>query len=102
MPKLLCNCGDVIDLSKIPVEGEYSFVEAKQWDEIVHHLVQIVRVADITDQEFLRERISDTLAGFGSYFYKCPHCDELIVFWQGSEKGQAYRLLDDNVMRASE
>lgn len=92
MPKLGCECGEIIDLSRIPVTGEFFFFDAAHWSEVVASLVEVTRESrGAVDVEILREKISDALAGFGEHFYRCPRCGGLLVFWENTQTAQYFK-----------
>jgi len=76
MPSLICPNGHVIDLSTVPVPGEYFCIETSRWDEVINAVVGAVSRATVAGQR-VEEAISDALAGEGRYIYACGVCGAL-------------------------
>ena len=91
MPKLRCMCGNVIDLSSVPVKEEYHYLSASEWDHAVRAILKAMVSIRGGSDETLRERISDTLAALGGEMYRCPTCERIIVFWPGDNVPTFYR-----------
>jgi hypothetical protein len=79
MPKLMCRCGEVLDLSSIPVPGQRILIREADWDQLVDALAAAAERAGTTDPALLREALSDALAGFGDEVYTCPRSGHLVV-----------------------
>lgn len=78
MPKLVCTCGNTIDLSRIPVPEEWSYLKSERWDEVVEAVTAAVLKRGSVDSVLTREAISDAMVGFASSFYLCATCGRLI------------------------
>jgi hypothetical protein len=79
VPKLACPCGEVIDLSQIPVPGEHVLISGDDWDQLVDALAVAATHAGTGDAVLLKEALSDALAGFGDDVYRCPRCGRLVL-----------------------
>jgi hypothetical protein len=79
MPKLTCPCGEVLDLSQIPVPGEQVLISEAEWDQVVDALAAAAVRVGTADPVVLKEALSDALAGFGNEVYRCPRCGRLIL-----------------------
>lgn len=79
MPNLSCPCGEIIDLSLVPVPGEHRLIPVDQLDQLIADQAAAAQRTGTTDLLLLKESLSDTLAGFGDEVYHCPRCGRLIV-----------------------
>jgi hypothetical protein len=91
MPKLICPCGHVINLSQIPVPGERVCFDGDQWDEVVKTVADTVGRSETRDPTLLAETISDTLAGFSYSIEVCPGCGRLAVPDRDGKRYRFYR-----------
>jgi len=67
MPKILCDCGQVLRYGDIPCEIEYKFISDVEYDKYEGE--------DLIDPiEFYMNMKS---------FLKCTQCDMLWVYWNG-------------------
>lgn len=65
MPKFICKCNNVIDLSGIPSKHQFLFVADAEYDKFK---------GDInTDDLYARMQI----------FIECPVCSRIHIFWNG-------------------
>lgn len=79
MPKLMCRCGEVLNLSLIPVPGQQILIREADWDQLVDALAAAAERVGTADPALLREALSDAFAGFGDEVYRCPRSGHLIV-----------------------
>lgn len=79
MPNLSCPCGEILDLSLVPVPGEHLLIPVGQLDQLIADQAAAVQRVGTSDLTQLEEALSDTLAGFGCEVYRCPNCGRLIV-----------------------
>ena len=74
MPKLLCKCGNLIDMSEIPAPDGYLLLSEQDWDQARAQATDL----DGYDVELSR--------GWQET-YLCPVCSRLIVFWSTNPLG---------------
>ncbi|MNK81800.1 hypothetical protein D3C87_1015550 [compost metagenome] len=75
MPKLKCNCGEVLRYGDIPCYIEYKFISDVEYDNFENQV----------DSEELYMKMKS--------FLKCPNCDRLWLFWNGfDEQPEEYIL----------
>jgi hypothetical protein len=79
MQQIKCRCGNVINLSAPPVEGEFAYFPGEHWDSVVNELVSAVSGEAPREEVLLRESLHDALAVEVSYFYRCSQCERLIM-----------------------
>lgn len=72
MPKLVCKCGNVIDLTSVPCPSESLLVR----DRILE---------DLAGQSFGGDEFSRWLEDRATRVYGCERCRRLIVFWRTGE-----------------
>jgi hypothetical protein len=96
VPKLVCPCGEVLNLSQVPVPGERVCFDAAQWDDIIKETTSAASAAaERPDPTLLREAINDTLAGFSYNIEKCPNCGRLAVPTDDGTRYRFYKLEAD-------
>lgn len=68
MPKLKCECGEIINLSEIPSKNQYMFISDIEYDSF----------SGMIDAEdlYLKMKI----------FVQCPICFRIHMFWNGFNK----------------
>jgi hypothetical protein len=75
MPKIKCNCGEVLRYGDIPCKIEYLFMPDVEYDNFDEPL----------DPNLLYLKMKS--------FLKCPTCKRLWVFWNGfDEQPEEYTL----------
>ena len=65
MPKIICQCGEILSYSTIPCSIEYKFISDVDYDEYTEKI----------DAEELYKKMKS--------FLKCPRCNRLWIFWDG-------------------
>lgn len=88
--RIACRCGNVINLSIIPAEGEFAYISSDAWDELVKALSDVASKRAGGDTVLLREALSDVLAAHVSYFYQCQQCGRVIFKSQADEEYEFY------------
>jgi hypothetical protein len=78
MPKMLCNCGYVVNYSNIPSEHDYKFISDIEFDKFQGKV-------DV-EELYLTMKI----------IRKCPKCGRLYVFWNGSGSEPEVYKKEDN------
>lgn len=84
MQQIECHCGNKINLSEVPVDGEYVCFPSEAWDSTIEALVDAVLHAGHQERTLLGEALSDALAVRVSHFYRCPQCGRLILSLRGA------------------
>ncbi|GIO40785.1 hypothetical protein J41TS4_05430 [Paenibacillus apis] len=77
MPKLLCTCGYIHNLSPIPDDG-YIVIKDQTYESLIEYEInlsqlQSSRKTEYTDQDLLISRINE----LQERLYKCPDCNEI-------------------------
>ncbi|WP_088044605.1 hypothetical protein [Bacillus sp. EAC] len=65
MPKILCDCGEILRYGDIPCKIEYNFISDEEYDNYQGQI----------DAEELYLNMKS--------FLKCPKCNMLWVYWNG-------------------
>lgn len=65
MPKIICKCKEIIDLSEIPTPNQYMFI------------------SDIDYDKFTGSIDSEDLYMEMNIMIKCPNCGRLHIYWDG-------------------
>ena len=77
MPKLRCDCGDVMRYGDIPCPNEWLFISDTEYDAF----------SGVVDAEELYRAMKS--------FLRCPNCGRLWVFWNGfASAPEGYRPLE--------
>ena len=75
MPKLVCKCKNILDLSPIPCRDQYLFISDMEFDTVPDELPA-----------------GDLYSKF-ELFFECPNCERLWVYWNGfSNPPKIYQL----------
>ncbi|MCL9663130.1 hypothetical protein L2089_20815 [Paenibacillus hunanensis] len=68
MPKMLCTCGNVLNIQDIPCKVQYNFISDVDYDQYNGSI----------DSEQLYQDMR--------MFFKCDRCERLWVFWNGFDE----------------
>jgi uncharacterized protein with PIN domain len=78
MPKIICNCNEILSYSEIPCKIQYKFISDVEFDKIQGNI----------DAEDLYLKMKS--------FLMCPKCSRLWIFWNGfSQKATEYKIVDN-------
>jgi len=82
MPKLLCPCGYIYNLSDIPDEG-WITIRDQDWEEVTEAEIQTAKYSGTKTEEEWEKHIAPairTVNDLSGRIYECPQCRRLM--WQ--------------------
>ena len=97
MPKLLCPCGFVHNLSAIPDDG-YVVVRNKDWDVYLDRQREYgdgFHAVEGTTEREASSRALQEIVQLNGLLYECPNCGRLMWHKKRGEDYQVY-VRDDN------
>jgi hypothetical protein len=80
MPKMKCDCGNVLDLSTIPNPVTYYYYPDERVSELVDATLAALQPVAPNDEEGRRLACVDARNQVEEPFYECPVCDRLLFF----------------------
>ena len=80
MATIRCRCGGMFSNGAIPCAYEYHALPDVAIEGLVDKIIILAGEAEDVVTEIVYSLVSAA-----TYFYKCPHCGRLIVFWDGLE-----------------
>ncbi len=80
MPKILCRCENLIDLTPIPCPDGFEMISEDEMNSLYS-------APSGAAEDFIERfrRVSQQV-------YKCPYCGRLLVFWNKDQKATFYNL----------
>ena len=83
MPKFVCICKTVIDLSPIPAPDQWMIIS----DNEMTNVFEKEEKDEIIDVSYIYQQMKIVI--------KCPNCGRLHIFWDGFEKSPIIYKIDD-------
>jgi hypothetical protein len=80
MPKLECDCGEVLNLSIVPSPFGFAVI----WEQDLEALRESLETAESRRSVWI-DAVSSQDAAFRQA-YVCPRCGRLHLFWSGSDR----------------
>ena len=81
MGTIRCPCGHIFSDGDIPSPYEYNLIP----DTIIEDLTKAV-IATVQCGEDIEVRVAYLIRSHGATTYKCPVCDQPLVFWEGMDQ----------------
>lgn len=90
MPKLLCPCGFIHDLSPIPDDGWQTFPD-RDYESVIEDEIQLATFSDENDKDFeQRARLIGRINNARGLLYLCLKCGRIMWRRETSEKFVVY------------